>query len=305
MLKCFYVQYDLDTHVNNCYQNYEKVLIKLDKYLENPNEDNIHHMRTSLRRLEAAYQSSPKQIRNKKKIRKFARSGKKLFRINSKIRDLDIILKMLTNEGKLPEEEIEKFKSNNEYDKQRYLKEARIVASDLRGQIVPNLYDRKKIDRSFTKKLRKRLLSMVRKLKVKIEKNIPIVMDNENKILVLHELRKDTKKLRYLIELVTKRAYKKSSERSIENEDSDKQLGENHHRILQQLEKIQEMLGEIHDYDVTIDYLKQQQVSNNSLIADTIENIMKLRRKRYNEFVEYNKPTDLDIKCALKSNRLS
>jgi CHAD domain-containing protein len=212
---------------------------------------------------------------------------------------------MLTNEGKLPEEEIEKFKSNNEYDKQRYLKEARIVASDLRGQIVPNLYDRKKIDRSFTKKLRKRLLSMVRKLKVKIEKNISIVMDNENKILVLHELRKDTKKLRYLIELVTKRAYKKSSERSIENEDSDKQLGENHHRILQQLEKIQEMLGEIHDYDVTIDYLKQQQVSNNSLIADTIENIMKLRRKRYNEFVEYNKPTDLNIKCALKSNRLS
>lgn len=303
MLKCFYVRYDLDTHVNNCYQNYEKVLIKLDKYLENPNEDNIHHMRTSLRRLEAAYQSSPKQIRNKKKIRKFASSGKKLFRINSKIRDLDIILKMLTNEGKLPEGQIEEFKNNNKHDKQRYLKEARIVASDLRRQIVPNICDRKKIDRRFTKKSRKRLLNMVRKLKVKIEKNIPIVIDNENKILVLHELRKDTKKLRYLIELVTKRAYEKSSKRSIENEDSDKQLGENHHRILQQLEKIQGMLGEIHDYDVTIDYLKQQHVSNNSLIADTIENIMKVRRKRYNEFVEYNKPTDLDMKCALKSNR--
>ena len=137
---------------------------------------------------------------------------------------------------------------------------------------------------------------MVIKLKVKIEKNIPIVIDNENKILELHELRKDTKKLRYLIELVTKSDYEKSNKRSIEKKDSDKQLGENHNRILQQLEKIQGMLGEIHDYDVTIDYLKQQHVSNNSLIADTIENIMKVRRKRYSEFIEYNKPTNLEIK---------
>jgi CHAD domain-containing protein len=83
MLQCFNVRYDSNTHANNCYENYKKVLAKLDKYLEDPNEDNIHHMRTSLRRLEAAYQSSPKQIRNKKKIKTFASSAKKLFSINS------------------------------------------------------------------------------------------------------------------------------------------------------------------------------------------------------------------------------
>ncbi len=296
MLQCFDVRYDLDTHANNCYQNYEKVLAKLDKYLENPNEDNIHHMRTSLRRLEAAYQSSPKQIRNKKKIKKFASSAKKLFRINSKIRDVDIILKMLANEGKMPEDKIEDFKNHNEYDKQRYLKKARIIALDLRRQIIPNFYDRKKINRSFTSKSRKRLFKMVRKLKTKIERKIPIVIDNEDRILVLHELRKDIKKLRYLIELVTKRDYERYSKRSTGNEDSDEQLGEYHHRILRELEKIQGMLGEIHDYDVTMDYLNQQHQSNNSLISHTIENIMKVRKKRFNEFVDYNKPMNLDVK---------
>jgi CHAD domain-containing protein len=300
MLQCFHVRYDSNTHANNCYENYEKVLAKLDKYLENPNEDNIHHMRTSLRRLEAAYQSSPKQIRNKKKIKKFASSAKKLFRINSKIRDVDIILKMLANEGKMPQDKLEEFKNHNEYDKQKYLKQARIIALDLRRQIIPNFYDRKKINRSFTSKSRKRLLKMVRKLKTKIERKIPIVINNEDRILVLHELRKDTKKLRYLIELVTKRDYERASERSTGDEDFDEQLGENHHRILRELEKIQGMLGEIHDYDVTIDYLNQHHLSKSSLISDIIENMINVRKKRFNEFVDYNKPTNLDVKCILK-----
>jgi CHAD domain-containing protein len=300
MLQCFHIRYDSNTHANNCYENYEKVLAKLDKYLENPNEDNIHHIRTSLRRLEAAYQSSPKQIRNKKKIKKFASSAKKLFRINSKIRDVDIILKMLANEGKMPQDKLEEFKNHNEYDKQKYLKQARIIALDLRRQIIPNFYDRKKINRSFTSKSRKRLLKMVRILKTKIERKIPIVINNEDRILVLHELRKDTKKLRYLIELVTKRDYERASERSTGDEDSDEQLGENHHRILRELEKIQGMLGEIHDYDVTIDYLNQQHLSKSSLISDIIENMINVRKKRFNEFVDYNKPTNLDVKCILK-----
>ena len=300
MLQCFHVRYDSNTHANNCYENYEKVLAKLDKYLENPNEDNIHHMRTSLRRLEAVYQSSPKQIRNKKKIKKFASSAKKLFRINSKIRDVDIILKMLANEGKMPQDKLEEFKNHNEYDKQKYLKQARIIALDLRKQIIPNFYDRKKINRSFTSKSRKRLLKMVRKLKTQIERKIPIVINNEDRILVLHELRKDTKKLRYLIELVTRRDYERASERSTGDEDSDEQLGGNHHGILRELEKIQGMLGEIHDYDVTIDYLNQQHLSKSSLISDIIENMINVRKKRFNEFVDYNKPTNLDVKCILK-----
>ena len=41
MLQCFHVRYDSNIHANNCYENYKKVLAKLDKYLEDSNEDNI------------------------------------------------------------------------------------------------------------------------------------------------------------------------------------------------------------------------------------------------------------------------
>ena len=98
MLEYYYIHFDVNTYADNCSQNIKRVYTKLDKYLENPTEDNIHHMRTSLRRLQATYQSCPKQIRKKKKIKEFTSVGKRLFKINSNIRDIDIILEKLANE---------------------------------------------------------------------------------------------------------------------------------------------------------------------------------------------------------------
>ena len=80
MLEYYYIHFDVNTYTDNCTQNIQRVYTKLDKYLENPTEENIHHMRTSLRRLQATYQSSPKQIRNKKKMKEFASAGKRLFK---------------------------------------------------------------------------------------------------------------------------------------------------------------------------------------------------------------------------------
>ncbi|WP_458720135.1 hypothetical protein [Candidatus Nitrosocosmicus sp. R] len=111
MLEYYYIHFDVNTYADNCTQNIKRVYTKLDKYLENPTEDNIHHMRTSLRRLEATYQSSPKQIRKKKKIKEFASVGKRLFKINSNIRDIDIILEKLAKEGKMPEQQLEYYEN--------------------------------------------------------------------------------------------------------------------------------------------------------------------------------------------------
>ena len=103
---------------------YKRVYTKLDKYLENPTKDNIHHMRTSLRRLEATYQSSPKQIRKKKKIKEFASVGKRLFKINSNIRDIDIILEKLAKEGKMPEQQLEYYENPLVQNRENQLEEA-------------------------------------------------------------------------------------------------------------------------------------------------------------------------------------
>ena len=136
----------------------------------------------------------------------------------------------------------------------------------------------------------KRLAKISRKLKNRIETRIPIVIGDDSRITELHELRKDSKKLRYLIELVINKEENDTSKRNI-NDDTNVLIDNNNHKILEHLEKIQGMLGDIHDYDIAIDYLRQHQASNNPLITSTITNIMKIRKVKFNDFVNYGKST--------------
>ena len=290
MLEYYYIHFDVNTYADNCTQNIKKVYTKLDKYLENPTEDNIHHMRTSLRRLQATYQSSPKQIRKKKKIKEFASVGKRLFKINSNIRDIDIILEKLAKEGKMSEQQLEHYENPLVQDRKNQLEEARTIAIDLKGIVVPSLYDKNKTDKNFERNSIKRVAKISRKLKNRIEMRIPIVMGDDSKITELHELRKDSKKLRYLIELVINKEDDDTSNRNINN-DTNVLIDNNNHKILEHLEKIQGILGDIHDYDIVLDYLKQHRASNNPLIIDTITNIMKERDVKFNDFVNYGKST--------------
>jgi len=290
MLEYYYIHFDVNTYIDNCTQNIKRVYTKLEKYLENPTEDNIHHMRTSLRRLEATYQSSPKQIRKKKKFKEFASVGKRLFRINSNIRDIDIILEKLAKEGKMHEQQLEHYENPLVQEKENQLEEARTIALDLRRIVVPSLYDKNKTDKNFEGNSMKRLAKISRKLKNKIETRIPIVIGDDSKITELHELRKDSKKLRYLIELVINKEENDTSKRNI-NDDMDVLIDNNYQKILEHLEKIQGMLGDIHDYDIALDYLRQHQASNNPLITSTITNIMKVRKAKFDDFVNYCKST--------------
>jgi CHAD domain-containing protein len=290
MLEYYYIHFDVNTYADNCTQNIKKVYTKLDKYLENPTEDNIHRMRTSLRRLQAAYQSSPKQIRKKKKIKEFASVGKRLFKINSNIRDIDIILEKLAKEGKMSEQQLEYYENSLVQDRENQLGEARTIAIDLKGIVVPSLYDKNKTDKNFNGNSIKRVAKISRKLKNRIETRIPIVMGDDNKITELHELRKDSKKLRYLIELVVNKENNDTIKRNT-SDNTNLLIDNNNHKILEHLEKIQGMLGDIHDYDIALDYLRQHRASNNPLIIDTITNIMKVRKVKFNDFVNYGKST--------------
>ena len=80
----FSFKVNLNIYLDNFSHNIKKVDKELEKYLTDPNEKNIHDIRTSLRRLEAASISSPKQMR-KKNLKDFADVGKQLFKINSEI----------------------------------------------------------------------------------------------------------------------------------------------------------------------------------------------------------------------------
>ncbi len=104
----------------------------------------------------------------------------------------------------------------------------------------------------------------------RLESNFPIVITDPSSIEELHDLRKFCKKLRYMLELLP--------------EDNKSAMGQ----MRKTLQKIQDILGAIHDYDFTIQYLKS--VENLSKeIQEIIDTEMDERRIKYEEFLKFCK----------------
>jgi len=287
-LEYLYIQYDPMIYTNNCTRNFDRVYAKLDKYIRDPTADNIHHMRTSLRRLEATYQSSLKEILKKKNVKAFAKGGKKLFRINSRVRDIDIILEKLANEGKMTDLEQELIESLLKQEKDDKLEEAKVAALDLKKIIVSNIYGPNILSKKFKNKSRKRILKIVKKLKTRIESKLPMVISDKSKVSELHEIRKDTKKLRYVIELVLSSKETREKDGGAVAINVTNQYNKNDNQVLTYLEKIQQMLGDIHDYDITLEYLKKKKQRLDELaVTNIITNIQNIRNTKFDQFVTY------------------
>jgi CHAD domain-containing protein len=173
------------------------------------------------------------------------RTSKQLFKINSQVRDYDIIC-----------EKLQKYTSEPIYTKltgslnrKRKTKSAsaRKIALSLRDLAIPHV----KESAIPTKKLEMRYNKVVVRLRERIELNLPIVLTNANKLKELHEMRKDSKKLRYLLELTSHQ---------------NKEI----HTIITELEDIQDTLGTIHDCDTMIAYMKRIRHRNGLTSVDRI-----------------------------------
>jgi CHAD domain-containing protein len=285
---------DLGVFIDNYIHNVQKVDKKLDEYIKDPNKDNIHDIRTAIRRLEASYSASPKQIR-RKRMKKYVDSSKYLFKLNSEIRDFDIILEKLNKEGQMDEQQLEILSKSIKRQKNRKLDKALSIAIELRKLNTPHLNsDNTLYDRCIMqKKLIKRYNNVVGKFVCRMERNFPIVINNSKKVDELHEIRKDSKKLRYLLELVLSNKDRNKGNMDKNNVINKNDHGDNHDVsfLLEKLEKIQDMLGNIHDYDITTAYLKGHE-SHNFFIAEN--NIAMIRKNKYEQFVQYCKSDLLD-----------
>ena len=100
-----------------------------------------------------------------------------------------------------------------------------------------------------TRKIQSKFAKEKSKLQDRILRDLPIVTLDPLKIEELHELRKNSKKLRYLLELLPK---------------EDKSISK--------LINIQDRLGLIHDFDITIEFLercKQNTMTQNIINSET------------------------------------
>ena len=282
---------DLNTFFDNFVHNIHKVDGRLDDYLADPNENNIHDIRTSIRRLESAFLACPKQMR-KKKMSQFVKESKRLFKANSEIRDFDIILEKVSQEGQMDELQIESFEKGIEKIRGQSLEKAVSIAHNLRKLDVPhiNIYDSAYDLELLQNKLMLQYNGVVLEYLLGIEKNIPIVINDSYRVEELHQVRKDSKKLRYLFELLlTERDKDKDNiDKSNENKINNYSNNQNIWNQIELLKKMQDMLGNIHDYDMTIAYLKRQ---GKRKIFVTEMNISNHRMNKYKEFVNYFKTT--------------
>lgn len=245
-------------------ENLQRLNNRVSKYLKTPNAKQIHDVRTSIRRLDATYLILPKKNRTGSSLSDYVLKCKEFFKVNSEIRDLDIIY-----------EKLQKYPSNAQRNgviealkasRVATLERAKTIARSLKSTDTTRIIDKIGVTE---KELQKRYNKMISKLISRIETTFPAVLTNQAKLQELHDLRISCKKLRYLLELLP--------------EDKNNVL-----KIRKTLQKLQDILGTIHDYDFTIEYLSSSGKSSIE-IQEIIAIEKEERNAKYYEFLRFCK----------------
>ena len=245
-------------------ENLRRVHNRINKYLKDPNEKHIHDVRTAIRRLDATFLILPKNIRKGSPLSEYVLKCKEFFKVNSEIRDYDIIY-----------EKLEKYSPNTQRDgvieklkaaRDAKLEHAKDLANSLKSTDSTNIIDKIGVTE---KELQKRFDKILARLISKIESTFPVILNDPLKVEELHDLRIACKKLRYLLEL----------------------LPDEHQGALKTrktLQRLQDILGAIHDYDFTTDYLKSLGQPP-AEIQEIINSENDERRLKFDQFLRYCK----------------
>lgn len=240
------------------YDKFLKALTRRIKaYLRDPNAENVHRLRTSTRRLQAAFALLPKTTRKETKAQKAMARIKKLMRVNASVRDQDIILAKLSTYkpnltyGRL----VEDLRKSRKF----HLEQAKDLALSVQKNPGPRVKP-KELSESI---LEKRYDKVVRKLSSKISGELPLVREDPSRVEELHVVRRDCKQLRYVLE-----------------------MGEFSRppRPLVALRSWQDLLGTIRDQDVMIAYLRGLKKSPEIQLALNTE--IEGRDNSYRKFLE-------------------
>jgi len=230
----------------------EKLDAGTQSLLERPNRNNVHNIRTLIRRVEAACTLLPKNLQRKGRVENYLKCMKTLFKATTPIRDLDI-----TESG------LRKFESKSRGGLQQVLEQiskARATfekavsrpAGVLSEQEFPKIKRNQISDSKFSKNRKK----VIQKLESKLEALFPVMIAHPSNLESLHSLRKNCKTLRYALGIGrrTKREQRK----------------------IKLLKRWQDLLGEITDLDVMLRYIASHKFEEPFL---EIENSLKGARK--------------------------
>jgi CHAD domain-containing protein len=245
-------------------ENLQRVNNRTSKYLKNPNAKQIHDVRTSIRRLDATFLTLPKKYRNRTSLSEYVSKCKELFKINSEIRDFDIVHEKLHKYASTAQRDtiIQSLKAT----RLAKLEQAKTIARSIKNTDISSLIDKIGVTE---KELQKKYNKLLSELILKMESTFPIVITSPLALDELHDLRIACKKLRYMLEMLPDK-------------------NKNAIQTGKILRRLQDLLGAIHDFDFTIDYLKsagQSSIEIKEIIISENEN----RKVKFEQFLNYCK----------------
>ncbi len=233
---------------------------RISAYLKDQNEENVHNLRTTVRRLLALVLILPKKVRNKNKVKKHFAVYEKLMRLNADTRDLDIIISKVEQRNQRQKQgnlakELKKLRDSS-------LKPGLRLARSLKGHSRLPVRPKDLSD----SELRDRFDKITQRYISRIEKRLPFVMEHPEEEDELHMLREDSRMLRYILDL-------------------DKGKNEDEQQAV--LRSWQDVLGEIHDSDIFIQYFERAKKS--PAIKSLLDAERVIRNRNYEKFLSLAK----------------
>jgi CHAD domain-containing protein len=233
---------------------------KVKAYLKEPSEQNVHDLRTSIRRLLTTANILPKRIRGQQESRKYLESCEKLLKLNAEVRDIDIVLSKLSHHGDDPA--YAKLATRLNKTREASIKKAQKFAASLEKKedlpILPKELSAPLIQKRFKK--------TANTLAKKLKQHLRIVAKEPEDLDELHKLREESRRLRFTLEI----------------DDSPKAS-----KLLPVLETWQDVLGKIRDSDIFITHVKQEKGSPK--IREVLEQEKSGRHDNYEKFLEIAK----------------
>lgn len=237
-------------------KNQMRVNDRIAAYLKEQTPEHVHDLRTATRKLSANIDLLPKNVRGSKQTRKYSETIQKLISLNAKVRDLDIIISRAT--AKKNDPEFTKLAKDLENARRSALKPAVAFASLMREAKQPSIRGKDLSNAD----VRKRFTKITKRLISRISRRLPVVLEDASDKRELHRLREDSRILRYTVEIGKEKESPK---------------------ILPILRSWQEVLGQIHDSDIVINYLQNEEKSPEA--RDLVRDELSQRNKNYEMFV--------------------
>ena len=230
---------------------------------DRPSPNEIHDLRVAARRIQMMRRLMPRSERFSQQGKRYDFALRSVLKATSQLRDMDTLMDTLkSHKGSLPNELLVRLE-NQRSDAAARAKQAIGVLAEA----SPPELDISTVRR---RRLSKRLRKRVRKHSRTASELLTEVLKDESKVKELHSLRKEVKKVRYLVELADEAPARLSS-----------------------LVKWQEALGAIHDLDVAVSYLEV------SGFHSRHRAILELQRARHSNYLKFVRDRRTELFRAL------